>query len=32
MKYGRDQQPIYENGTKTTIVMMKNNQVGDDNY
>jgi len=28
MKDGRDHQPTYENGTKTTMVMMKNNQVG----
>ena len=25
------QQPTYENGTKTPMVMMKKNQVGDDN-
>ena len=30
-KWGRDQQPIYEMEQKTTMMMMKKNQVGDDN-
>ena len=28
MKCGRDQQPTYEKGTKTTMVMIKNNKSG----
>jgi len=31
MKCGQDQQPTCENGMKATMVMMKNNQAGDDN-
>ena len=31
IQWGRDQQPIYEMEQKTTMVMMKKNQVRDDN-